>query len=151
MIEFLLERKAWDILSESPFYRQYAVRKQLWFLLLYRESEGLSAERIWKFLSDDVVFSHDAYRDGFMDYWSHKSYWSYYYPKVMPKSFDECVSPYKCCSLEAFHIWIFKNIKNSDYKEALLKEYSRFSKVRKKMEDENFPITLAEIEKALNS
>lgn len=151
VIDFLLERNDWEILSESPFYRQYGVRKYLWFLLLYRETKGLSTEKIWKFLSDDFIFSHDAYRDGISDYWLHKSYWSYYYPKVMPKVLENYVSPYKCCSLEAFQIWVFKNIKNSNYKEALLKEYSRFSKFRKKMEDEKFPTTLSEIEKALNS
>lgn len=153
VIEFLLERKDWDILSESPFYRQYALRSKLWFLLLYRESKGLSTERMWKFLSDNAVFSCDAYRDGIAEYWSNKNYWSYYYPKVMPKVFDNCeaVSPYRCCSMEAFQIWVFKNIRNSDYKKAILKEYSLISKIRRKMTDAKFPTKLAEIEKALNS
>jgi len=151
VIDFLLARNEWDILSESPFYQQYTLRKQLWFLLLYRESKGLNTDGIWKFLSDKAVFSSDAYRDGIAEYWSNKSYWSYYYPKVMPKVFEESVSPYKCCSMEAFQIWVFKNIRNSDYKDALLSEYPLLSKVRRKMTDAKFPTKLAEIEKALNS
>ena len=149
IVDFLLERKDWDILSESPFYRQYSLRKKLWFLLLYREKMGKSTERIWHFLSGDASYNHDVYRDGFMEYWSHKSYWDRYSQKQIPEVLDEYVSPYKCCHLEAFHIWLYKNVNHPVCKKELLKQYSWRSNIRKKMNDPDFPKTLTEIEKAL--
>lgn len=52
---------------------------------------------------------------------------------------------------DALEIWWYKNVENEVFKEKILKIFKKNRKILAALQDTNFPTTLLEIEKALNS